>query len=190
MANRAEARSMTEDVEMEQLAEKEADALLEEKGEPTSAEDNQPENEISAIEFQQLKKIAEVNEEPDPADLIPAPELVFDPELVFSIDYLADAGGWAHSLQVHPDGSADYVAHRPEQLKVGVRWICRTPDQDAMGLVLPATAEPEGYHAEKAKGNIVVLPGESTFHLDLRIGTLSAEEAKGVETKIEEILGG
>jgi hypothetical protein len=37
-----------------------------------------------------------------------APELVFDPELVFSIDYLADESGWAHTLQVLPDGSADY----------------------------------------------------------------------------------
>jgi len=132
--------------------------------------------------------IEELGEHPEKHHVL-KPELVFDPELVFSIDYSADADGWAHSLQVHPDGSADYVAHRPEQLKVGVRWICRTPDQDAMGLVLPATAEPEGYHAEKAKGNIVVLPGESTFHLDIRIGTLRAEEAKKVEKKIGAILG-
>ena len=36
-----------------------------------------------------------------------APSLAFDPEVVFFIDYLADADGWAHSMQVHPDGSAD-----------------------------------------------------------------------------------
>ncbi len=119
-----------------------------------------------------------------------APELVFDPELVFSIDYLADDGGWAHSLQVHPDGGADYVAHRPQELPIGVRWICRTPDQDAMGLCLPATAEPEGYHAEKAKGNIVVLPGGATWHIDLKVGTLSAERAAAVASTIAGIVGG
>jgi hypothetical protein len=58
--------------------------------------------------------------------------LAFDPEVVFSIDYLADDEGWAHSLQVHPDGSADYVGHRPRELPKGIRWICRTPDQDAL----------------------------------------------------------
>jgi hypothetical protein len=117
-----------------------------------------------------------------------APDLVFDPELVFNIDYLADSAGWAHSMQVHPDGNADYVAHRPEQLDIGVRWICRTPDQDALGLVLPATAEPEGYHAEKAKGNLKVLPGGETFHVDLQVGTLTAGKAQQVETQIDDIL--
>jgi hypothetical protein len=112
------------------------------------------------------------------------PELAFDPEVVFLIDYLADDDGWAHTLQVHPDGSADYIGHRPEQLDHGVRWICRTPDQDALGLNLPATAEPEGYSAEKAKGNIKVLDGGSTWRCDMVIGALSAEEAAAMEAKI------
>jgi hypothetical protein len=132
--------------------------------------------------------LQELGEHPEKHHVL-RPELVFDPELVFNIDYLADADGWAYSLQVHPDGNADYVAHRPDQLKIGVRWICRTPDQDAMGLVLPATAEPEGYHAEKAKGNMVVVPGGATFHLDLELGTLTATEAREVEDRIERILG-
>jgi hypothetical protein len=119
-----------------------------------------------------------------------APELVFDPEVVFNIDYLADEEGWAHSMQVHPDGSADYVAHRPEQLDKGVRWICRTPDQDALGLVLPATAEPEGYLAEKAKGNIKTMPGQGQVHLDMEIGVLAPDEAESMESKIEQILAG
>ena len=36
-----------------------------------------------------------------------------------------------------PTAYADYVSHKPSQLKYGVRWICRTKDEDAMGLVLP-----------------------------------------------------
>jgi hypothetical protein len=119
-----------------------------------------------------------------------APDLVFDPELVFTIDYLSDAQGWAHSMQVHPDGNADYVRHRPDQLDKGVRWICRTPDQDALGIVLPATAEPEGYTAEKAKGNIRLLPAQEQVQLDMIIGTLSPTEAAGMEDKIAQILAG
>lgn len=115
------------------------------------------------------------------------PDLAFDPEVVFFIDYCTDEQGWAHTLQVLPDGSADYVSHRPDQLPKGVRWICRTPDQDALGMVLPATAEPEGYAAEKAKGNIQVLPGGSIFHCEYEVGALTAEEAKAVEAKINQI---
>ena len=54
--------------------------------------------------------------------------------------------------------AAIICAIRPAELPVGVRWICRTADQDALGMILPATAEPEGYHAEQAKGNIKTLP--------------------------------
>ena len=79
------------------------------------------------------------------------PGLAFDPEVVFFVDYLVDEAGWAHTMQLHPDGSADFISHRPDQLDHGVRWISRTPDQDALGMVLPATAEPEGYTAERRK---------------------------------------
>jgi hypothetical protein len=132
--------------------------------------------------------LQELGEHPEKHHVL-APELIFDPELVFNIDYRADETDWAHSLQVHPNERGDYVAHRPDQLPIGVRWICRTPDQDALGLVLPATAEPEGYHAEKAKGNIVVLPGGETFHVDMRVGTLAPEGTAQIEAKIDAILG-
>ena len=90
--------------------------------------------------------------------------------------------------QVHPDGSADYVSHRPEQLDKTVRWICRTPDQDALGMAMPATAEPEGYTAEKAKGNIKTLPAQGQVHFDMQIGVLTPDEAQAMEAKIGQIL--
>ena len=117
-----------------------------------------------------------------------AKDLMFDPEVVFFIDYLSDEQGWAHTLQLHPDGSADYVAHRPDQLDKGVRWICRTPDQQAIGIVLPATAEPEGYHAEKEKGNIKVIPPQGQFFCQMLTGALSPAETHTVQSQIESIL--
>ncbi|MDI7274432.1 MAG: DUF4432 family protein [Anaerolineae bacterium] len=118
-----------------------------------------------------------------------APGLLFDPEAVFTIDYLADGEGWAHSMQVHPDGSADYIRHRPAELDKGVRWICRTPDQDALGLVLPATAEPEGYLAEKEKGNLKVLPAGGAFHCQMEMGALTPAEAAAMEATINGLVG-
>ena len=118
------------------------------------------------------------------------PGLQFDPEVVFFIDYLTDADGWAHSLHVHPDGSADYVAHKPEELPKGIRWICRTPDQDALGLVLPATAEPEGFSAERAKGNLRTLAPGERFHCDIIMGALNPADTGRVRNTIHELLKG
>lgn len=132
--------------------------------------------------------IEELGRHPEKHNLL-KPDLVFDPEVVFFIDYLADEAGWAHSMQVHPDGSGDYIRHRPEQLDHGVRWISRTADQDALGIVLPATAEPEGYHAEKAKGNVKILPALGIFQSEMEIGYLPPEEVSQVEERINKIVG-
>jgi hypothetical protein len=117
-----------------------------------------------------------------------APDLMFDPEVVFMIDYLTDEQGWAHSLQILPDGTADYLAHRPAELDHGIRWICRTPDQEALGLVLPATAEPEGYTSEKAKGNIKVIPARGVYTCEMIAGSLSRSEANDMTGRIGKIL--
>ncbi len=131
--------------------------------------------------------LAELGEHPQRHNVL-APGLAFDPEVVFFVDYLADARGWAHTLQVHPDGSADYLAHRPDQLTHGVRWICRTADQDALGMCLPATAEPEGYHAELAKGNVRSLAGGATVRFDMQMGCLASDDAARLEEKIAGVL--
>ncbi|MBN1221191.1 MAG: DUF4432 family protein [Anaerolineae bacterium] len=131
--------------------------------------------------------LAELETNPAKHNLL-APGLAFDPEAVFFIDYKTDAAGWAYSMQIHPDGSGDFVSHRPAELDHGVRWISRTADQDALGLILPATAEPEGYTAEKAKGNIKVLPPGGEFHFDVEVGALTPVEAREMEAGIEAIL--
>ena len=116
------------------------------------------------------------------------PGLAFDPEVVFFVDYDTDKQGWAHSLQIHPDGSADFISHRPDQLDHGVRWISRTADQDCLGIILPATAEPEGYAAEKEKGNLKVIPGGGEWTSQLEVGALPPEETQKMTAAIREIL--
>lgn len=117
------------------------------------------------------------------------PALVYDPEMVLYLNYLADENGWAHTLQIHPDGSADLLRHRPEQLNHGIRWICRTSDQDALGIE-PCTAEVEGFTAEKQKGNVRSLPGGATFTSELEVGVLTMDETRREETLIEQVLAG
>jgi hypothetical protein len=100
--------------------------------------------------------------------LIFHPNQKYDPEVVIRIDYLADENGWARQMQIHPDGSADVVRHRPADLGRGLRWISRTPDQDAIGFE-PATGS-EGH-------NFVSIAGGASFHCEMEVGLLSAAEA-------------
>jgi len=113
------------------------------------------------------------------------PSLSIDPELVLSLDCLADETGWAHSLQLLPDGSADFLSHRPDQLGHGLRWFCQTPEESALGLMLPATAEADGYAAEKAKGNLRQLPPQGEFRCELEFGALDRAGAGDLRRKIE-----
>jgi hypothetical protein len=115
-------------------------------------------------------------------------EQAYDPEAVFSIDYLADASGYGHTLHVLPDGSGDYVRHRPDQLDKVIRWISRTPDQDALGMAEVATAEVEGFAAEKAKGNVKTLGAGETWQADIDVGALSPEETAAKTREIERIV--
>jgi len=135
-----------------------------------------------------VKFLRRLAEEPEEHHLLDE-SLSFDPEIVFNIDYRADADGWAHTMQVHPDGSADYVRHRPQQLPVGVRWISRTPDQDALGVVLPATAGAEGRAAEREQGHVKELAGGAAWRCEYHLGTLDPAEVGEVEEKISEIVG-
>ncbi len=134
-----------------------------------------------------LNFLKELQANPEKHNVL-TPDLPFDPEVVLYIDYRTDEEGWAHSMQVQPDGYAHYIRHRPAELDHGVRWICRIPNQDALGLILPATAEPEGYLTEKAKGNVKVMPPRGTVHFEVEAGLLRPEEARQMEEKIESIL--
>ncbi len=109
----------------------------------------------------------------------------YAPEIVSTCIYDADKDGNAHTMQILPDGYSCYVCHRPEELPFGVRWIARTEDEDAMGMVLPATSEHMGYLYCKSKGQEKYLPsGESTtFHI--RTGILSPEESQELKNMIE-----
>ncbi len=116
------------------------------------------------------------------------PSLTFDPEVVFAVDMLADEGGWVHALQRHPGGGGDYITYRRAEAPHTIRWICRTPDQDALGLALPATADVEGYAAEKAKGNLVTVDGGGTWRIEIRAGAVRAAEAETIAARIRDIV--
>ena len=98
-----------------------------------------------------------------------------------------DAQGNTHVIQKHPNGSADYIGYNAKTLNHTVRWILKHPDQKVAGIALPATCDPEGYVAEKKKGNVRTLPGLGTAEFALRAGYLDAAEAQRMESEIRSL---
>ncbi len=101
---------------------------------------------------------------------------VYDPEIVFNLRNMQTGkDGLAHVLQIHTDGTADSVAYDPKVLNRHVRWILKNQNQQVIGL-LPATAEPEGYTAEKKKGNVRSLGAGESVVFEVTAGVLSKKE--------------
>ena len=130
--------------------------------------------------------LASLAEDPAPHHIL-SPDLTFDPEVVFTIDMMADDEGLAHAVQKRPDGTGDYIGFHPAQAPLSTRWICRTPDQDGLGIAFPSTSEVEGYTAEKAKGQVVELAGGDIWNIDIRMGLLTRPETDDMIRRIERV---
>ena len=109
----------------------------------------------------------------------------YAPEIVFTCKYDADENGEAHTMQILPDGYSCYVCHRPEELPFGIRWIARTEDEDAIGMVLPATAEHKGYIYCKEMGYEKYLDKGEMVTYHIKTGILAPDESEKMKDKIK-----
>jgi hypothetical protein len=60
-------------------------------------------------------------------------------------------------------------------------------DQKVMGMALPSTCDPEGYTAEKKKGNVRTVPGLGRADFAVKAGCLYKTDTKKMESKIAEL---
>lgn len=110
----------------------------------------------------------------------------YDPEICFGIKYESDENGRAYTMQYTDDGAC-YVSHPANILTNGVRWISRTSNEDAMGMVLPATAEHIGYENAKNNGQLKVLAPNETLEFYMEAGYINKTDADTVKEKINSI---
>jgi hypothetical protein len=130
--------------------------------------------------------MAELSRDPSRLSSLDSPAL-HDPEIVcFFEEVPADTAGNAHFLLDHPEGSAFYTYYRPDQFSHATRWVLHNADQGVAAFVLPSTCEPEGYLAEKTKGNVRSLAGGQQALFSVSTGYLSAEERR----RLRDELGG
>jgi hypothetical protein len=110
--------------------------------------------------------------------------VAIEPEAVLMLKPETGEDGWAHALHRRPDGTGDFVSYRPSELPYAVRWITRSGDQDALGLLLPATAAPNGRAAAIKENQIVWIEPGASYDASLRFGAADAEAASRLEAEI------
>ncbi|MBA7593021.1 hypothetical protein ES708_35230 [subsurface metagenome] len=110
---------------------------------------------------------------------------IYDPEVVFYLNNMrSDESGYAHFMQEHPDGTSDYVCFNTHELDHGARWIAKNKNVEALGIVLPATCEVNGFLKEKEKGNIKIIEGGKKFVTSYKFGYLDKKKTKEVKNLI------
>lgn len=115
------------------------------------------------------------------------PDQCYDPELCFGIRYEDNGDKRGYTLQDTGNGAC-YVSHPTDVLPYSIRWISRTENEDSMGMCLPATGEHLGYANAKEKGQIKILPSNSTLEFEIEAGWLDKDECESVKKTINDIL--
>lgn len=129
-------------------------------------------------------------ENPLIADVLDSETQCYDPEMCTSIKYLGDAQGWGHAMEVMPDGDACYVGFDTGRLPYALRWVCRTGDEDGIGIALPTTGTSHSTRYQKEQGLYNTLAPNAHDKLRFNFGYLSREQALEMEVHINHILGG
>lgn len=95
----------------------------------------------------------------------------YDPEQVFYIKGLKPgADGRVHFLLQRPEGDGFTVAYDPEAMPHTIRWVLANSDQRTAAFAMPGTCEPEGYTAERRKGNLRSLAGGARVTFETELG--------------------
>ncbi|MBQ7793656.1 MAG: DUF4432 family protein [Clostridia bacterium] len=136
-----------------------------------------------------LKYMEEIEQNPAIHHKIGAEGEIYDPEICMAVKYKGDKNGRAYTLQLTNDGAC-YVSHPVDVLPEAIRWISRRGEDDAMGMVLPATAEHLGYTNAKKNGQIKILGAKEKLEFVLEVGYIGKTETASVMQRIENIING
>ncbi len=142
-------------------------------------------NALPSEKAEKLKAFMDkVQENPSVHDEVGAEGEIYDPEICFAIKYNGDANGRGYTMQYKEGEGACFVSHPTDVLPVGVRWISRTADEDAMGMILPATSEHLGYEDSKKKGYLKYLEPMGKLEFYIEAGYIDENDAKKLDKYI------
>lgn len=128
-------------------------------------------------------------ENPLIGDVLDSHTQCYDPEMCTAIRYKADDCGWAHAMEVLPPGDACYVGFDTGKLPYALRWVCRTGDEEGIGIALPTTGTNHSTRYQREHGLYNNLPPHSHDKLRFDFGYLNREQALFMERRINQIIG-
>ncbi len=129
--------------------------------------------------------LGELAKDPARMEILSEPHR-YDPEQVFYIKGLRrGADGLVHFMMARPEGDGFAIAWDPEAMPHTIRWILANSDQRVAAFAMPATCEPEGYLAEKRKGNVRILAGGAKASFTTHIGYVDSTRAAAAAQSIE-----
>jgi monosaccharide-transporting ATPase len=124
---------------------------------------------------------------PQDSAVLDHPEQWHPEQVLYIENPCADAQGESHALLERPEGDGFVMSWRPDQLDHLARWILAGEDASVAAFALPSTCEPEGYTAEKAKGNLRSLGAGETARFATRFGYVTAAQTAALARKISEM---
>jgi len=112
---------------------------------------------------------------------------LYDPEQVFYVRGLKrGSDGLVHFMLMRREGDAFAISWDPEAMPHCIRWIFDNTDQRVAAFAMPATCEPEGYSAEKRKGNVRLLKSGALAVFTTSLALVSKSQAAAAAASIEE----
>ena len=110
----------------------------------------------------------------------------YDPEQVFYIKGAKPgADGLVHFMMQRREGDGFTIGWDLKTMPHVIRWILANSDQRVAAFAMPGTCEPEGYLAEKRKGNVRSLAGGAKASFYTHVGYVDAAHAADVVKSIE-----
>jgi hypothetical protein len=142
-----------------------------------------PAHVVATPEYRAL--LVELTAKPSRLQRLTEPER-YDPEQVFYIKGLKrGADGLVHFMLLRREGDAFAIAWDPEAMPHAIRWILANSDQRVAAFAMPGTCEPEGYLAEKRKGNVRALAGGAKATFSTRLAYVDESHAAAAVRAIE-----
>ena len=128
--------------------------------------------------------IAELAVNPGRMEVLDEPDR-YDPEQVFYIvGQKPGADGRVHYLMQRREGDAFAISWDSRSMDKTIRWILANSGQRVAAFAMPGTCEPEGYTAEKRKGNVRTLAGGARVRFATHVGYVAKSEVAAKRAQV------
>lgn len=147
------------------------------------------EGELSEEDLEKYNAYVDLlQKDPTIADVLDRKTQFYRPELCSCVRYRSDEEGWAHAMQIKPDGTSYYVGFETENLPNALRWFSWSDEEDSCGFALPTTGNQMGRSYAIRHGLRKQVPPLGEAVLRYWFGKLSQKETRKMEEKISHIL--